>query len=685
MNLLDLAIKITCDDKASEPVSALSSALKSGLTTAAGAAVAGVAAVSTATGALVGASLNAYSSYEQLVGGVDKLYGSASGKLQQYAAEAYKTAGMSANQYMEQATSFSAALVSSLGGDVEKAADLTDVAMRAMSDNVNVFGSNMADVQNAFQGFAKQNYTMLDNLKLGYGGTQEEMKRLVQDASELTDVQAELGLTVDGNSMSFDNIVKAIQVMQTEMGIAGTTTAEASQTIEGSITMMKAAWDNWVTGLANPDADMDALTDQLLESISAVADNVIPVVQRIGSTIVEHLPDALSGIAETLGPVLAEGLAAAWNLATEAFAAMGIELPQIDAAQITGAFQGVMDALAQFADTVGPVVQPVLDGIKGAFEWFVQNLPVLAPVIAGAVGGFMAFQAISGIVGIVTALSTAFAAIGGVAGIVSTAITVIGAAFAFLTSPVTLAAAAIGAVIAIIVALATNAGGCRDMVVDAFQAMCDFIGQLPGIIGGFISSIIDAIVQWASDMAAKAGEAAEGFFDAIQSGFENVVNFFTELPGKILNALGDLGSLLWDAGTSIINGLWEGMKSAVGGLFDWVGGIAGKIASLKGPLPYDARLLIPNGKAIMSSLQKGLRAGWPMIEDELAKITDDIAGFAIDPELDVKPIPKGDADARNGGKVDVTNNYNFYNPVKSPYETARAIKLQQAYGLAGAR
>ncbi|MFR8529940.1 MAG: hypothetical protein ACLVDB_01740 [Anaeromassilibacillus sp.] len=215
-------------------------------------------------------SVEAYAAYEQNVGGIQKLFGNMGKSLEEYAAmnntttdavasqwakledaqntvlenanNAWKTAGMSANDYMQQVTSFSAALITSLGNDTQKAADYADMAMIDMSDNVNTFGSNMQDVQNAYQGFAKQNYTMLDNLKLGYGGTQSEMQRLIADASKLTDVQKELGVTVDGNSMSFSNIVAAIHVMQESMQIGGTTAREAATTIEGSINAMKSAW-----------------------------------------------------------------------------------------------------------------------------------------------------------------------------------------------------------------------------------------------------------------------------------------------------------------------------------------------------------------------------------------------------------------------------------------------------------
>lgn len=190
---------------------------------------------------------------------------------------AYKTAGISANQYMEQVTGFSASLVSSLGGDTVKAAKYANTAMVDMSDNANTFGTAMEDLQNAYQGFAKQNYTMLDNLKLGYGGTKEEMQRLIKDAHAVNSA-------VDESSLSFDNIVLAIHTMQEQMQIAGTTSREAATTIEGSCNMAKAAWENWLTELGKDDADMGKLTEELVESVETAASNVIPRV----ATIVGH-------------------------------------------------------------------------------------------------------------------------------------------------------------------------------------------------------------------------------------------------------------------------------------------------------------------------------------------------------------------------------------------------------------
>ena len=215
MNLFELFVKIGVDDQASDKISSLSSKLGSGLATAAKVGAAAVAAAGTAIVAIGKQAVEQYAEYEQLVGGVETLFKQSSDVVQQYAANAYKTAGMSANEYMETVTSFSASLLQSLGGDTEAASKYADMAITDMSDNANKMGTSMESIQNAYQGFAKQNYTMLDNLKLGYGGTKEEMQRLLDDAEKLSGVEYDIS--------SYADIVDAIHVVQTEMGITGTT------------------------------------------------------------------------------------------------------------------------------------------------------------------------------------------------------------------------------------------------------------------------------------------------------------------------------------------------------------------------------------------------------------------------------------------------------------------------------
>ena len=244
-------------------------------------------------GVIIKQSLGVVANMEQQVGGVETLFKDSANTVIANANKAYKTAGMSANNYMETVTSFSASLLQSLGGDTAKAASYADRAIVDMSDNANKMGTNMRDIQNAYQGFAKQNYTMLDNLKLGYGGTQEEMKRLISDASKMTDVQKELGVTVDASSLSFGNIVNAISVVQKQMGITGTTSKEAATTIEGSVNSAKAAWENFEAGVIS--------ANDLVETFWTAAQNIFTnlgqIIPRLGKTGM----DVVSALAGKIG------------------------------------------------------------------------------------------------------------------------------------------------------------------------------------------------------------------------------------------------------------------------------------------------------------------------------------------------------------------------------------------------
>lgn len=218
-------------------------------------------------------AMNSYGEYEQLVGGVDTLFGKSSQKVQEYTNNAYKTAGMSANEYMETVTGFSASLLQGLGGDTEKASEVANVAVTDMSDNANKMGTSMESIQNAYQGFAKQNYTMLDNLKLGYGGTKEEMARLVKDSGILGDAGKDLTAKNLDQKVSYDQIIEAIHKVQTNMGITGTTAKEASATIQGSVGSMKSAWQNMLTGMADENANFGTLAQNFVDTLVDVVNN----------------------------------------------------------------------------------------------------------------------------------------------------------------------------------------------------------------------------------------------------------------------------------------------------------------------------------------------------------------------------------------------------------------------------
>lgn len=351
----------------------LSSSIGSGLATAAKVGGAAIAAAAAGVGALTKASLENYAQYEQLVGGVETLFKSNASTVLAYAENAYKTAGLSANQYMETVTSFSASLLQSLGGDTEAATKYADMAITDMSDNANKMGTSMEMIQNAYRGFAKSNYTMLDNLALGYGGTKEEMQRLLADAEKLSGQKFDLS--------SYADIVDAIHVVQTEMGITGTTAKEASTTIQGSVSSMKSAWQNLVTAFGDENANLDEYMGNFVDSIVTVGKNVIPRLQTILPRLVEGITGLanalipmLPPIIETLLPSVVEGAIAIVN-------GVVAILPQI-LTVIAGAMPQVIDAML----TILPqLITAGLEIIVALSQGIIASLPQLFPAAIDAV------------------------------------------------------------------------------------------------------------------------------------------------------------------------------------------------------------------------------------------------------------------------------------------------------------
>lgn len=361
MNLLDLFVKISVDtsevDKnigdTKEKALSFGDVLKANI--AGQAIVAGVKAVAGAVKNIGEAAIQSYGEYEQLVGGVETLFKSSADTVMQYAANAYQTAGMSANEYMTTVTAFSASLLQSMGNDTDAAAEKANLAITDMSDNANKMGTDMQSIQNAYQGFAKQNYTMLDNLKLGYGGTKEEMQRLLDDANALNAAQGNYtNYTID----SYADIVDAIHTVQTEMGITGTTQLEASTTIQGSIASMKAAYDNFITGLGDENADMAELTTNLLGSTVTVAENLLPVVEKILENI--------GVVVQEKGPEM-----------IEKFVGYAVEkLPQV----IELGMKMVLSIVSGLAANLPQIVRSVLDMMATIVKTFVSSLPDIVNV-----------------------------------------------------------------------------------------------------------------------------------------------------------------------------------------------------------------------------------------------------------------------------------------------------------------
>ena len=340
-----------------------------------------IGTTATAIGVLGTQSVKLYSDYEQLVGGVDTLFKDSSKKVQEYANNAYKTAGLSANEYMETVTSFSASMLQSLDGDTKKSAEYANQAIIDMSDNANKMGTSMESIQNAYQGFAKQNYTMLDNLKLGYGGTKEEMQRLLSDAEKLTGKKYDIS--------NFGDITQAIHAIQTEMGITGTTSKEAASTIQGSVGMMKSAWENFLTGMADPNQDFDMLVGNLIDSVVTVGENIVPRIQMMLPRLIEGLTQLMNslapmipGIIETALPTLISGAMALLNGLIGAFPTLSTVLAQ----SVPMLISGLTSALPQIVAAGISIITELCTAILGmlpqlvdiGFELIVQLVKGLA-------------------------------------------------------------------------------------------------------------------------------------------------------------------------------------------------------------------------------------------------------------------------------------------------------------------
>lgn len=693
MDLLDLMVKIGVDDQASSKIDNLAGKVTDTFGKAASVAAkgvaAGVAAVTAATGAITKSSLGAYGAYEQNVGGIQKLFGNMGKSLDEYAqltgnavdavaekwgvleqsqnmvlqnaANAYKNAGMSANKYMEQVTGFSAALITSLGNDTVAAANYAEMAMVDMSDNANTFGTDMESIQWAYQGFAKQNYTMLDNLKLGYGGTKEEMQRLISDASKMTDVQKRLGVTVDESSLSFDNIVAAIHVMQESMQIGGTTAREAATTIEGSVNMMKAAWENWLTGLGDSDAHMAQLTDNLVTSVETAAKNVVPRVAEILGTLIGTVP----GMVAEIGPTLVSAAGQIGDTAIEALRAsfegndfalglvdgldsaldeieqrfngfkslwsMGdnpVESFTLVAKNALNMLNGDIEALtgnSHFADAITGALQTVADfgakaadGIAQFLESFdgtsaMEAASTVIDTVAGFVG-HLADQAGEYLMPVLEAageaMSAFFQAVADaqvwleplatfLGDVLVAALEVVVAAFTFAVDTVTLLVNAVTEFVNFLMGVPASVQSFVDQV-------GAFFGQLPGLIGGFLAGVIASIGAWVAGIVAQAVQAGSQFLSSVGS-------FFGQLPGQV-------------------GGFLSSVIGTVGGWVSSMGGKAAEAASTFGSNLINGLMGIIGqaqsaGSAIVQGLIDGIMGMIGAAGDAIGSVVGRIASF----------------------------------------------------------
>lgn len=587
INLFDLYAKITLDtsgyenglDNASGKASGFADKLKSGLATAAKVGVAALTAAATGMAALTKASIDQYAEYEQLVGGVDTLFKTASDKVQEYAANAYKTAGMSANEYMDTVTSFSASLLQSLGGDTEKAAQKADQAITDMADNANKMGTGMEMIQNAYQGFAKQNYTMLDNLKLGYGGTKEEMERLLADAEKLSGQKFDIS--------SYSDIVDAIHVVQTEMGITGTTAKEAASTIQGSVSAAKSAWSNLITGIAADNADLDTLIGNFVSSVETAAGNIIPRVSVMLGGISQIVTSASTTIIPMVITTITDNLPALLQAAVALVGALG---------------QGIIDSLPA-------ITQAAIDILFFLANGLIENLPTL----------------IDGIVQVTLTIVQMLTSPDFLTQLIETAILLI----------MTLAQGLIDAIPQLIAAVPMIIG----------NLLAAIIVELPNIIQmgiDLLFALIDGIIKCIPELVAAVPTLIIAFVNGIVNNLDKIilaapqiiVSLITGIIGAIPELIAAVPRVIAAIADTIRNYDWGGIgRNIVQGLKD---GIAGMWDNIKDWFNEKVNSLVGGVKRILGIhspskvfagiggfMAEGLGEGF---SDEFASVKNDIEG-----------------------------------------------------------
>lgn len=513
-----------------------------------------VTAAAGAVTVLTKLSIEQYAQYEQLVGGVETLFKDSSKQVLEYANNAYKTAGMSANEYMSTITGFSASLLQGLGGDTKKAAEIGNKAVTDMSDNANKMGTSMEMIQNAYQGFAKQNYTMLDNLKLGYGGTKTEMQRLLADAEKLTGIKY--------NIDNFSDVIEAIHVIQNEMGITGTTAKEASETIEGSLNMTKSAWTNLMTGLADDNANFDVLIDNFIESAGALASNLLPRI-KIAINGVTKLFESLAGkLPSIISSILPDLISSGVNVVKNLIGGIQSSLPSLVKTALDMAMSlidGIIDVLPMLletgyqailtlgqgiADSLPELIPTIVDLMISLCDMIIENLPLILDV---AIDIILAL-----VQGLINALPTLIAEVPRIINEFSNAI--YGALPKILKAGI-------------------------DIILMLIKGLIDSIPTLVANIPQIIMAIINVftLVNWANIGKNLITNIGEG-----------IKNAGSGLLGKVKSIAGEVISSLksffgWDnmssIGQNLIKGIWNGISNMKGWILNLIGGFADNVIS----------------------------------------------------------------------------------------------------------
>lgn len=595
-----------------------SSAIKVGK----GLAVAGAAAA-TAVTALVSKSVGAFADYEQLTGGVETLFGAGGRSVEEYAQsvgksvsdiqgkydslmsaqnvvlenanKAYMTAGMSANEYMDTVTGFSASLISSLGGDTNKAADYANSALVDMSDNANKMGTDMESIKNAYQGFAKQNYTMLDNLKLGYGGTQEEMKRLLSDAEKLTGQRYDIS--------SFADITQAIHAIQTQMDITGTTAKEASTTISGSWGSLKAAFENTLVSLTTGGKMFDQSLDALVDSAKTFGQNVIPaitgalsgvgsLIESLAPVIVAELPSMVSDIlphlvsaTKSLVTGLISQLPALGKAVLDAipsiFDGMTDVIGESSVGKLKGSFEGLKNTITDTFSNIGPMLKDFCEGGISTFcdalstamdlaSGAISVIEALSPVIGAVAGAIITYK---GAVLLWNAAETAKNVVMGISTAAQWALNV-----AMTANPIGIVIVAIGALVGAFIVLWNKSEGFRNFWINLWEKVKAIVTSAwEGIKAGFekIKNGISAVKEKVSTMWNGVKEKTSELW----GGVKNVVS---EKLNNIKSAYDANGGGLKGATFAAIEGVKEYYRTGYDAINQLTGGKLGEVVNAVG-------------------------------------------------------------------------------------------------------
>ncbi len=563
-------------------------------------------AAATAVGALSKSALDAYASYEQLTGGVETLFKSSADQVMQYADIAYKTAGMSANQYMETVTSFSASLLQGLGGNTKLAAEVANTAIIDMSDNANKMGTDISMIQNAYQGFAKQNYTMLDNLKLGYGGTQAEMARLINDSGVLGDTMTVTAKTV--NEVSFDKIIEAIHVVQTRMGITGTTAKEAASTIEGSVAAMKSAWKNLLVGVADDSQNLDQLIQNFVDSVATVASNILPrletILGGIGDLIVKLAPVMSSALPTLVTTVLPSLLSAGAELLQGLVQGLVSAAPSIVSAAvpiITQLAQGIMSGIPALLETSAQLVHQLAQGVGQALPQlipaalqavltFSQNLRASAGKLVDAALQLIMALGDGLIQSLPTLIQTVPQIVTNIAGIINdnapklivTALTLLKNLAMGLIQAIPEVVKAIPQIIEAIVAV-FMAFNWLDLGKTIITGLKNGITAMVSSVRSATHNILETINNTLRTLPSKLLELGRGGITGLINGIKGMLSgvgsVMTTIFNAVINGIKGLPSQLLGIGKNIISGLIDGIKSGISGLLSVVGDLGNKVVN----------------------------------------------------------------------------------------------------------